>query len=44
MAELHLYELYAIRYATATRNHAEVFIGGDPHAEPHEEPDATLQG
>ena len=25
------YELYAIRYATAMRRHAEVFVGGDPH-------------
>jgi len=24
------YELYAIRYATAMRRHAEVFVGGDP--------------
>jgi glyoxylase-like metal-dependent hydrolase (beta-lactamase superfamily II) len=31
MAEVLPYELYAIRYATAVRNHAEVFIGGDPH-------------
>ncbi len=28
------YELYAIRYATAMRNHTEVFIGGDPHHGP----------
>ncbi|HTL91770.1 MAG TPA: N-acyl homoserine lactonase family protein [Steroidobacteraceae bacterium] len=25
------YELYAIRYATALRSRAEVFVGGDPH-------------
>lgn len=25
------YEVYAIRYATATRNEAELFVGGDPH-------------
>jgi glyoxylase-like metal-dependent hydrolase (beta-lactamase superfamily II) len=25
------YEIYAIRYATVTRNESEVFIGGDPH-------------
>ncbi len=25
------YEVYAIRYATAQRNEADVFIGGDPH-------------
>jgi glyoxylase-like metal-dependent hydrolase (beta-lactamase superfamily II) len=25
------YELYALRYATATRNPADVFIGADPH-------------
>jgi glyoxylase-like metal-dependent hydrolase (beta-lactamase superfamily II) len=31
MNEPRPYELYAIRYATATRNNAEVFIGGDPH-------------
>jgi len=31
MSEPRPYELYAIRYATATRNHAEVFIGADPH-------------
>jgi glyoxylase-like metal-dependent hydrolase (beta-lactamase superfamily II) len=31
MAELLPYELYAIRYATAVRTHADVFIGGDPH-------------
>jgi glyoxylase-like metal-dependent hydrolase (beta-lactamase superfamily II) len=29
--EPHPYELYAIRYATAMRRHAEVFIGGDLH-------------
>jgi glyoxylase-like metal-dependent hydrolase (beta-lactamase superfamily II) len=31
MAEVLPYELYAIRYATAVRTHADVFIGGDPH-------------
>ena len=31
MAEVLPYELYAIRYATAVRSHADVFIGGDPH-------------
>jgi glyoxylase-like metal-dependent hydrolase (beta-lactamase superfamily II) len=31
MTEAATYELYAIRYATALRSHAEVFIGGDPH-------------
>jgi glyoxylase-like metal-dependent hydrolase (beta-lactamase superfamily II) len=31
MSEPLPYELYAIRYATATRKPAEVFIGGDPH-------------
>lgn len=34
MSEPPAYELYAIRYATATRNAAEVFIGGDPHEGP----------
>ena len=31
MTEAATYELYAIRYATALRSRAEVFIGGDPH-------------
>ena len=31
MTEPRAYEVYAIRYATAQRNEAEVFIGGDPH-------------
>jgi len=31
MNETGRYELYAIRYATAMRSHAEVFVGGDPH-------------
>jgi len=31
MAELRPYELYALRYATALRTQAEIFIGGDPH-------------
>jgi glyoxylase-like metal-dependent hydrolase (beta-lactamase superfamily II) len=31
MSEPLPYELYALRYATATRNPAEVFIGADPH-------------
>src|SRR5258708_5942983 len=31
MDEPQPYELYAIRYATAMRNSAEVFIGGGPH-------------
>ena len=31
MNEPRPYEVYAIRYATVTRNEAEVFIGGDPH-------------
>jgi glyoxylase-like metal-dependent hydrolase (beta-lactamase superfamily II) len=31
MDEPRPYELYAIRYATAMRKHAEVFIGGDLH-------------
>ena len=31
MDELRPYELFAIRYATAVRNEAEIFIGGDPH-------------
>jgi glyoxylase-like metal-dependent hydrolase (beta-lactamase superfamily II) len=31
MAEVLPYELYAIRYASAVRTHADVFIGGDPH-------------
>ena len=31
MAELEPYELYAIRYASARRSAAEVFVGGDPH-------------
>lgn len=31
MAEVLPYELYAIRYATAIRTQADVFIGGDPH-------------
>ncbi len=31
MSALPPYELYAIRYATASRNESEVFIGGDPH-------------
>lgn len=31
MTEPRPFEVYAIRYATATRNRAEVFIGGDPH-------------
>lgn len=34
MTELLPYELYAIRYATALRTQAEVFIGGDPHTGP----------
>lgn len=36
MAEPRPYELYAIRYASARRSAAEVFVGGDPH-------DAALQ-
>jgi glyoxylase-like metal-dependent hydrolase (beta-lactamase superfamily II) len=31
MDELRPYELFAIRYATALRNQADIFIGGDPH-------------
>jgi glyoxylase-like metal-dependent hydrolase (beta-lactamase superfamily II) len=31
MSEPLPYELYALRYATATRNPADVFIGADPH-------------
>lgn len=31
MSDAAPYELYAIRYATAMRRHAEVFVGGDPH-------------
>jgi len=31
MSEPRPYELYALRYATATRRPAEVFIGADPH-------------
>ena len=31
MSETGPYELYAIRYATAMRSHAEIFVGGDPH-------------
>jgi glyoxylase-like metal-dependent hydrolase (beta-lactamase superfamily II) len=34
MDDFHPYELFAIRYATALRNQAEVFIGGDPHEGP----------
>jgi len=34
MSEPRPYELYAIRYATAMRNPAEVFIGADPHHGP----------
>lgn len=31
MVEARPYELYAIRYASARRSAAEVFVGGDPH-------------
>jgi glyoxylase-like metal-dependent hydrolase (beta-lactamase superfamily II) len=31
MSDTRPYELYAVRYATALRRHAEVFVGGDPH-------------
>ena len=31
MNETGPYELYAIRYATAMRSHAEIFVGGDVH-------------
>src|SRR2546430_16011944 len=31
MTEPHPYELYAIRYATAMRKQADIFVGGDLH-------------
>ena len=34
MADIQPYEVFALRYATAVRNHADVFIGGDPHDGP----------
>lgn len=34
MADIRPYEVFALRYATAVRNHADIFIGGDPHDGP----------